>query len=30
MTGYSQYFIVINDYFEAGLTFNNDVDVTIG
>ena len=30
MTGYSKYFFVINDDFDAGLTFNNDVAVTIG
>ncbi|WP_295078761.1 isopeptide-forming domain-containing fimbrial protein [Ruminococcus sp.] len=30
MTGYSKYFFVVNDDLAAGLTFNNDVAVTIG
>ena len=30
MTGYNKYFFVINDDMAAGLTFNNDVAITIG
>ncbi|SEH52832.1 LPXTG-motif cell wall anchor domain-containing protein/fimbrial isopeptide formation D2 domain-containing protein [Ruminococcus flavefaciens] len=30
MTGYDKYFFVINDDMAAGLTFNNDVAITIG
>lgn len=30
MTGYTKYFFVINDDLEDGLTFNNDVAITIG
>lgn len=29
MTGYSKYFFVINDDLAAGLTFNNDVGITL-
>ncbi len=30
MTGYKKYFYVVNDTMSAGLTFNNDVAITIG
>ena len=30
MTGYTKYFFVLNDTMSKGLTFNNDVAVTIG
>jgi fimbrial isopeptide formation D2 family protein/LPXTG-motif cell wall-anchored protein len=30
MTGYDKYFYVINDTLSTGLTFNNDVAITIG
>lgn len=30
MTGYEKYFFVLNDTMDKGLTFNNDVAITIG
>lgn len=30
MTGYSKYFFVVNDTMSKGLTFNNDVAITVG
>ena len=30
MTGYNKYFFVLNDTMDKGLTFNNDVAITIG
>ena len=30
MTGYTKYYFVVNDTLSAGLTFNNDVAITVG
>ena len=30
MTGYNKYFFIVNDTMEKGLTFNNDVAITVG